>query len=220
MPNVQIGGQNSLDSLVETDESPIITRGESGDTVERIYILNSDVVKTITDSLSWGTSDSVYINALLASAKVVKVAPSRSQVTLIYEPEKLATFERIAAVGTVTQEVDANPIDIPIKKNPNTSSAFVQQDKADGVEAYISPQPTYTRTEILGSFVFSEANAIDNVGKVDLTPEGLSSPSPNKWLKTGFNVRTVGDKFEKTETWQYAENAWDILPDGYYAVVS
>lgn len=123
-------------------------------------------------------------------------------------------------VGTIIFEADANPIEIPIEQHPNFSPGQSQYDDAGnivtpyvnglkpGVTSYQVPQPTFTRTEILSSFTFSEANIISNVGKRN-APTGMTSPTANKWLKTRLSLRQSGNVVEKTESWQYAGNGWD-----------
>lgn len=196
-----------LNKLFQNNDSPKVTRTESGDTVERVFNLRRNRVKEVTDALTFGTADGEYTNAVLTSIQAAPIGALKSEVTLRYEPAQ-GTAEAIPPVGTVVQEIDANPIDIPIGAL-GLSEDIVADKKFEGIEGVLSPQPIYRRTEILSSFTFSETNAINNVGKIDNTPEGLTSPTSGKWLKVGFVVRSVGSKFEKSESWQYAENGWD-----------
>lgn len=203
-----------LQQLQEIDTSPSVKRNETGDVVTRKFNLNKGRVKAVTDALVYGTADGEYTNAVLTEIASEPINANSAEITLVYAPVN-ATDEVLPPVGTVIQETDANAIDIPIGK-ADISDSLKDQNLKDGVEAFLSPQPIYRRIEILDAFTFSEANAIDNVGKIDNTPEDLTSPSVGKWLKVGFVVRTVGSKFEQTETWQYAENGWDT--DIYTAI--
>jgi hypothetical protein len=212
MPVVKIGG--SLNSFVEDDKSPKVDRSEAGDIVTRTGSLKNSQVKAYLDALVFGTADSVYTSAVLTGAQADQITGDTTKITLTYSPVN-ASFEVLPPVGTVIQEVDANGIDIPLKKNPNATSVYIDAEIKKGVEAYLSPQPIYRRIEILGSYAFDENGGLDSmeevqsVGLIDDTPEGIANPQATKWLKTGYVVRAVGDKFEKTETWQYAENGWD-----------
>ena len=216
MATTQIGGSVTLQNLQENPDSPELIRNESGTTVTRKYNLLKSRVEAVTGALVYGTADSTYTASFLTSIRSRPVSATKVEISIMFEPEQLQT-ERLPAVGTITQEIDANPIDIPIKENAVATSQEVAQRVADGREAYLSPQPIYRRTEVLNAFTFNETNAINNVGKIDLTPEGLVAPTPEAWLKVGNVVRTVGDKFEKTEVWQYAENGWGT---DLYQVVS
>ncbi len=203
---VEIGA--ALDTLGnEIDTSPEIERSDAGDTIRRKYHVRKANLKAVTDALSYGTADATYTDAVLSSVTARPVDPSVMELTLVYAPASV-NVEILPPVGTVTQDVDANAIEIPISKS-GISDGDIADNKRDGVEAYLSPQPIYRRTEILGSFTFNESNIIDDVGKIDDTPEGIVTPSVAKWLKVGLTVRTVGAKYEKVETWQYAENEWD-----------
>jgi hypothetical protein len=196
-----------LQQLQEIDTSPSVKRNETGDVVTRKYNLNKGRVKDVTDALVYGTADGEYSNAVLTEIASEPINANSAEITLVYAPVN-ATDEVLPPVGTVIQETDANAIDIPIGK-ATISDSQKDQNLKDGVEAFLSPQPIYRRIEILDAFVFSESNAIDDVGKIDNSPEDLTTPALGKWLKVGFVVRTVGSKFEQTETWQYAENGWD-----------
>lgn len=206
MPVQKIG--NPLTTPAERPESPVITRSEAGDIVSRTYSIKKSQVKTYTDGLSYGTADSEYSAAKLREMFVEGITGDTSLLRLVFKPNSF-TYESLPPTGTVIQEIDANPIEIPISQNGEASAAQQENLRLQGVEAFLDPQPIYRRIEILSSFTFSEANAIDNVGKIDNTPEGLTSPSAGKWLKTGLHVRQVGDKYEQTETWQYARNGWN-----------
>jgi len=198
----------TLNVFQEHDKSPVVNRTDAGDVIERKGYIKKSRIKAYTDSLTFGTADGEFSNAVLTAVNSTPVSGDKAELTLTYSPVN-TTYEVLPPVGTVIQEIDANAIDIPIAKNPNLTSQDIAQKKKKGVEAYIAPQPIYRRTEILSSFTFKEANAIDDVGKIDNSPKDLSTPTAGKWLKMGQTVRAVGDKFEQTETWQYASNGWD-----------
>lgn len=216
MPTAEIGAV--LQQLQETDRSPQVERSEVGDIVTRIFNLQKDRVKDVSDALVYGTADGEFTNAFLRRVSSRPVSAKKTEISLIYEPAN-TTFETLPAVGTVIQEIDGNAIEIPIAKNPFVSpGAGILAQKEDGVEAYLSPQPIYRRTEILNSFSFDQdagagADSIfevtSTVGVIDNSPEGITNPETGKWLKVGYNARSVGDKYEKLETWQYASNGWD-----------
>jgi len=212
MTAVRIGAV--LQQLQEIDASPTVKRNETGDVVTRKFNLNKGRVKAVTDALTYGTADGEYTNAVLTEIGSEPINANTAEVTLVYAPVN-ATDEVLPPTGTVIQETDANAIDIPIGK-ADISDSLKDQNLKNGVEAFLSPQPIYRRIEILDAFTFSETNAIDDVGKIDNTPEDLTGANAGKWLKVGFVVRSVGAKFEQTETWQYAENGWDT--DIYTAI--
>jgi len=206
MPSSAIGA--TLSALAQADGSPVVTRTNTGDVIERKYNLKRSSVKSITDALTFGTADSEYTNSFLSQIRSNPVGAQKAEITLIYEPANIDRGELVPAVGTVIKEIDANAIEIPIGTT-TISDSGIQERKKEGIESFLSPQPIYQRTEILSAFTFNETNAINDVGKIDDSPNGLASPTADKWLKVGFVVRSVGDKFEKTERWQYASAGWD-----------
>lgn len=218
MANVRIGA--ALTALEEREDSPHVERSTLGDKITHRYNLTYANAKTVTDALTYGTTDAVYTSAALREITIDKDGPKNSIVTLVYVPDEWTSAdppESLPPVGTITKEIDANPIMIPLGRLGLSSSLFDEGrmvGKGDllGVDGKLVPQPIYIRTEILSAFTFSEANAIENVAKTfttaQMATQGLSAATNLAWLKVGLRVRTVGDKFEKTERWQFAENGW------------
>jgi len=207
MASTSIGA--GLNKLQQNNNSPEVERTDAGDVITRRFNLRRDRVKAVTDALVYGTADGEYTESVLTKIGSSPIGAAKAEVRLVYEPVS-GTVEAIPPVGTIIQEIDANPIDIPVgDSKEGLSEAIVAEKKKEGIEAILRPQPIYRRTEILSSFTFSEANAIDDVGIIDNSPEGLTGATAGKWLKVGFVVRSVGTKFEQVETWQYAENGWD-----------
>jgi hypothetical protein len=149
-------------------------------------------------------------------------------VELVYEPSSPGD-PSTGPVGTITFEADSNAIEVPIQQHPNIylSSCYRDEDGVyhaflspsapgardtavdhPGVESYLVPQPTFTRTEVLSSFTFTEANIISAVGTRN-APTGMTSPTADKWLKMRLSLRKSGNVVEKAETWQYAAAGWD-----------
>jgi len=193
----------------EIDQSPNITRSTAGDVVERLFDINTVDFKAASDALVLGTPDVVFTTATLQEVKFEGSTGDTGRATLTFQPESF-NFEILPPVGTVILESDANAIEIPIRRNDTISSDADIEDALDkGIEARLSPQPIFRRTEVLASFTFTEANIIDDVGVIDNSPNGIVAPTAGLWLKTGFVVRSVGDLFEQTETWQFAENGWN-----------
>ena len=214
MPSVRIGAK--LQQLQPNADTPRVNSGTTGDTVTRTFNLRRDRVKAVLDSIPIGTQDNEWTSSYLLSKDAVPIGSDESIVTLVYGP--LGTAEQLPPVGTVTQEIDANPMEVPITlgNDEAISEAAVALHRKNGIEAFLKPQPIYRRVEILNSFDFDETDFTDGigeviltVGKIDNSPEGITNPSTGTWLKVGYVARTVGDKYEKTETWQYASNGWD-----------
>jgi hypothetical protein len=220
MASVRIG--SSLSALSELPDSPSITTSTIGTKVVRTYNIDYASAQTVVGALSYGDADADYSDSKLRESNIRNVGPTNAIVTLTYVPNEWGATEppeSLPPVGTITKEIDANPIMLPIEQNANVSASDIDQGRKQGkgdlagIDGFLSPQPIYTRTEILGSYTFSEANAIDNVARVfttaQMATQGLSGATTLLWLKVGLNVRTVGDKYEKTERWQYAENGWN-----------
>jgi hypothetical protein len=166
------------------------------------YVLASSDEATFLGSYSIGTSlsDGLYLESIdLRNFKGV------TRATLTYVTEEELVNLRYGGTGT-SKASDSNGVELPIELNGNHSKSW--ETTKPGVTSFIAPQPTYTYTQIVSNFTFSESNIVENVGTID-SPTGMSSPSANKWLKTSKTVTPQGDKYQITETWQYSASGWD-----------
>ena len=166
------------------------------------YVLASSDEATFLGSYSIGTSlsDGLYLESIdLRNFKGV------TRATLTYVTEEELVNLRYGGTGT-SKASDSNGVELPIELNPNWSLSW--ESTKPGVTSFIAPQPTYTYTQIVNSFTFSESNIVENVGTLD-SPTGMTSPSANKWLKTSKTVTPQGGKYQITETWQYNASGWD-----------
>jgi len=214
-----------LTALEVKPDSPRIEKTENGTRVTRTYNVNYADAETAISGLSFGDADADFSEAKLRHINYQKDGPQNATLELVYIPPTWPSDPNVPAlpaVGTVTQGADANPIEIPIEQVDGITSQDVDENGVGvgefaGITHKLEPQPVYRRGEVLGSFTFSEANIIENVGKIDQTPAGMTSPTSGKWLKTGRGIQQVGDDFDKQESWQYASEGWNTT---LYASVS
>jgi hypothetical protein len=216
---------NALTTKVERKDSKKKSRTLTGNGAE--YRYTQKVGTAVSETL--GAADPADATIVL---REINFDPNPGggyeTVTLVYAPPNPMNWQSPPPV-TVTYETDANDIEIPIQQHPNYDAGNSVLDEAGnlvtaalnpgglkpGVTSYIVPQPTFTRTEVLSSFTFSEANIILNVGK-RIAPTGMTSPTTSAWLKTRLSIRKNGNVVEKSESWQYASGLWDadIYPAG------
>jgi hypothetical protein len=139
-----------------------------------------------------------------------------SRMSLQYVTPSAYTL-RYGGTGIVNQEGDSNAQEVPIWLHPDCSNPedagtgnppIIGGNAKPGVESYIKPAPTYTRSEVVSSFAFTEANLIDNVGKRQ-APTGVTSPTANAWLKMSKTPVPEGENFRIVETWQHSPTLWD-----------
>jgi hypothetical protein len=134
---------------------------------------------------------------------------------LTYAPNNTSLSGGWSGVGEEIKEGASNATDIPIEKHPILSDEGKAAARADGVDSYIAPQPTFThrKYEDAGTFVFKESDLVEGVGRIadtgTISAAGLDSPSAGKWLLMDRSIRYNGDTVEISRTWQYAENGWD-----------
>jgi len=228
MSNKRIGYPGT--ELTERSDSPVIQKSSSGVRVTHRYDVNLADKETATAGFDYGDQDDLYTGSLLRGIGMEKDGPINCIVSLTYEPNGWTDGTSIPASGTVEQFCDANPTSIPIGSHPNASGSNYDDKKNIGIDGwqgrthFIQPEPIYGRREVLDAFVFSESNIIDSVGKLDQTPEGMTNPSRNRWLKNGFRVDQRGAKYQQEETWKYSTLGWlnniDDGNDGIYTAFS
>ena len=222
---------NGLTAAVTSKNSPEIRETENGTE----YVYRKVQKKGVAIGIAFGTAntDANYTGTVLKGINhLATPGGGYETIELIYS-DPVPGSPGTPPVGTVIQEGRANSIERPIEQHPDfvastsvydvngvlTVGAFeegtlvtpyVGTELKYGVTSYMTPAPTYTRTEILSSFTFSEANLIAAVGTI-CDPTGLTSPTAGKWLKTELSLRKIGKVVEKAETWQHSGlfNAWD-----------
>lgn len=120
--------------------------------------------------------------------------------------------------ASVERSIFEHP-DCSNKEERNTGAVpVVGGNLKPGVESYLTPSITYTYTENVDSFTFSEANVVDGVGGLS-DPTGMTSPTAGSWLKVSKSVQSNGESYTITETWQHrgysngTAGVWD--PDIY-----
>ncbi len=211
---------NALTTRLERKDSKRKTRTVSGNTAT--YRYTQKVGTAVSDTL--GSADPADATIVLQSIEFEPTPGGGYETVVLTYGSPNPSMGPTPPAGTVTYEADANMIDIPIEQHPDFSSGSSTYDDAGnlivpcintelkpGVTSYQVPCPTFTRSEVLSSFTFSEANIISAVGTRN-APTGMTSPTANKWLKTRLSIRKNGNVVEKSETWQYAgpgSRVWD-----------
>lgn len=192
----EIGDLTSSGTIQQTRRT---YRSNGTKTVE--YVLNTADEATFLGSFSIGTTvdDGLYLESI-AMSKFKGVG----RATLNFVTKEQLVTGSYGGTGT-SKASDSNASEQPLEQN----QIWIAAGRPDlpGVTGYLAPQPTYTYTQIVNSFTFSEANIIAGVGSLS-SPTGMSSPTAGKWLKTSKTVTPQGDKYEITETWQYSNTAW------------
>lgn len=219
---VRLGGAGT--SLTERPGSPKILKTPSGERVTVTYdvMIDSAEAALAAASLTFGESyGAPYTDSRLREIEIAKDpnSPTNAIVSVFYYPDPWTSRvpERIPAVGTITLEGDSNAIKIPIEQHADWSSTIrakrVPGGALEGVTHYLSPQPVFRRGEILDAFTWTESNLIVDVGKrfsgAQMATKGLAAATTDAWLKMVLRIRQVGDKFDKGESWQFAENGWN-----------
>lgn len=212
---------NNLTTAVTGKNSPEIRTTENGTE----YVYRKVQKKGTAIGISFGTAnpDSSFSSTVLKGINYIPQPGGGYETIELVYADPVTGSPGTPPVGTIIQETDSNMIELPIQQHPGFSSGSSTYDDAGnlitpyvtskllpGVTSFLSPQPTYTRTEMLSSFTFSEANIISNVGKRQ-APTGMTSATAAKWLKTRLSIRKIGKVVEKSESWQYAQNDWESV---------
>lgn len=222
MPHQRIGWTGA--TLKEIRNSPRIVKTGAGDEVHETFNCNYDDAEAAITARGYDFGDAcpikggLYSAATLHEIQINKAGVQNGRVVYIWRvPDP---NDPTPVVGTITREADSNAIEIPIGQHPDASPGtnYDEQKKIgkgdwEGIESYLSPQPVYSRAEILNSFYFSEINIVKNVGRrfssAQMNTKGLSAATENAWLKMQLAISTSGENFEKKERWQYADKGWD-----------
>ncbi len=205
-----VGGILIPDAGIETPNSPQPEWQGGLTAVVRRYWVPNTYLKTFLDALSSADTDALWTSAVLVSVGVSQAGSTNAVKEIEKRFEPPGWSFTILPVG-VTQEADANPVEVPVAKAPGSpSAAEIEAVLKDGIEATLMPMPTYRRTVVSsGSFTWSQANIIANVGKIDDTPEGMTSPTAGRWLQNEHKVTEHSSVVTEIFDWQYNLTGWD-----------
>lgn len=192
--------------------------GLDGETiVDQIVTVSTDPQGIVTYEMPAGHSFSVPItgpNSLPLRSYSERIAGGKKTVTASYVPAS-ASRRGSPPVGTVNRSSGGTAQEIPIRLHPLCSNPenpdeppIINGVAKPGVESYLVPGVIYTRSEVLNSAIWTEANLISGLGALS-APTGITGASANKWLKVARDVSETGDGTTITDTWQYAPDGWD-----------
>jgi len=201
-------------SIANKSGSPEVTVSYDVNMADHVTAIAAEGISFGTGYTGYGGA---YVAAVLEEITIKADGPQNAIVNYIYrvpDPNNPRP-----PVGQLVLTADANPISVPIGQHPDATSQNYDSEKKigigdwEGVTHFIQPQPTFSREEIVNSFTFSEANIIENVGKIfsgaQMNTNGMSAASDGKWLKVERSISTSGDNFAERDRWQFAENGWD-----------
>ena len=222
MSNQRIGFAGT--TLVEKIDSPKILKTQAGVEVTELFNVNYSSAESAITTRGYTYGDAcpagsgAYATSLLLSIGIEKDGPINAQVTYKWAIPDPTTQEALTPVGTVVLGADSNAIEVPIGQHPNKSGTNYDEDKKigigswEGIEAFLSPQPVFSRTETLSSFAFSQINVVGAVGKLmsraEMTANGLAGATDKYWMQMALSVTQNGSIFTKKEDFQFADNGW------------
>jgi hypothetical protein len=205
-----LGGYQIPSAGLENPNSPEPEKRGSLVAVTRRYWVPTADLSTFLAALTPGSTDATWTSAVFVGAGVSQAGDTNEvkEVEVRYEPPEWSFT--VIPNGT-TREADANPLEVPVAKAPGSPSAAEVEDAvADGIEAVLVPMPVYRRTTVTsGSFTWSQANIIGNVGKIDDTPEGMTTPDAERWLNHEHKVTERAGVVTEQTGWQYNPTGWD-----------
>lgn len=228
---------NPTQSAFVLDRTTDVERTSNGATISVVYKGPNDAATKAAfyAALAWGTPHSVYTESVLSTTNEKALGGSGSasgmvEITLTYKPESSSMSGVLGVMrpGESSLESDSNAVEQPIEKLPPNAAAqpITQADwitdlparKLDalaGIEGWIDPQPTVTRTDAVesSSFTFTEAEIIDSVGQVlssgSMGSWGVNSASSGKWLFTNKRIVKNGETVTISRTAQYNREGWE-----------
>lgn len=212
--------------MTERVGSPRVDKLDTGIKVTHQYDVNYDAAEDAltTAGFVFGAAHPVpYVASVLMEISIEKDGPKNAIVTLVYYPVTWSAKspEKVPPVGTVELYSDSNAQEVPLRMSASVSTSNYDRTRnigigdLEGIHAFLDPRPVFGRIETLSGFTFSEANVVANVAKrfstAQMTTRGLTGATKNFWLQMRLQVRQAGDKYQKTEEWQYSEMWSDVL---------
>ena len=192
--------------------------GLNGQTiVDQNVTVSTDPQGIVTYEMPAGHSFSVPAtgpNGLPLRSYSERIAGGKKTITASYVSAS-APSRSPPPVGTVTRSSDGTAQEIPIRLHPLCSNPedldeppIIGGTAKPGVESYLVPGIIYTRSEVLSSATWTQANLVSGVGGL-FAPTGITGATSGRWLKTGRTVTETGEGTTVTDTWQYSPVGWD-----------
>jgi hypothetical protein len=224
--------------------SDVVTNAQ-GTTISMVYVGPQDaaIKAAFYAAHPLGEAHSAYTLSELSEYREKLIGGSGDtrgmvEISLEYKPSGATSSGVLGLMrpGESTLESDSNAVEHPIEKVPpeyfRTATAGSEQSeweasgnaatlKAGGIESWIDPQPTVTRTDAVesSSFSFTESEITGDVGTVmtssAMAQWGVLSAAQDddgnsKWLYTNKRITKNGETVTITRTAQYNREGWEM----------
>lgn len=207
---------NALTTAQEIAGSPEHVIGANGRGIVRKFaVLWSNVESAIP---ARGTPDNDFPSLLLDEVSYTREGDAAMLSLRYMAPNAMSDGGAGVLIpddsASIIKQANANAMEIPLRQNPNWSATWEDDTDKLGIEVYLSPRPTYSRTFRTTTFGWTQAEVVLNVGTL-VSPPGIVSPTAGRWLKVDRQARDVGiDKdnrtiTEITDSYQYNPAGWN-----------
>lgn len=217
--------------------SDIVTNSK-GSTLSMVYVgpQDSTIKAAFYAAHPLGESHSTYTASELDEYNEKLIGGSGDtkgmvEITLTYKPGGTSASGVLGQMrpGDSTLESDSNAVEQPIEKKPSGAAGTQAEWTSNlpalkllelaGVESWIDPQPTVTRTDAVESsaFTFTESEIMGDVGKV-LTVASIGAwgvlsaevdEDSSKWLYTNKRIVKNGETVTISRTAQRNREGWE-----------
>lgn len=214
-----------------------VSRRATGATVQMVYVgpQDSTIKAAFLAAHPFGEAHGTYTTSELDETNERLLGGSGDtrgmvEITLTYKPGGTSASGVLGLMrpGDSTLESDSNAVEQPIEKAPpewirsggtqatwTTALPALKLAGLAGIEGWIDPQPTVTRTDAVEStsFSFTQDEVTETVGKVltgaSLGSWGVSSADDGKWLFTNKRIVKNGETVTVSRVAQFNREGWE-----------
>lgn len=196
-----------LTALVQAS-APVYSQDDRGrGSVQYFYHCLASAALSLIPAFNSPAPDAEYSSLLRREVSMTLSAPQTMLMVVTYREPGGSTPP---AVGDTTKESRTTVQEVPIEQVDGITAAQIATAKKSGLANILRFSVTYTYTEIVSSFTWSQANTISGVGQRS-APTGMTSPGTDLWLKIDRTVRE-GDVISVSDTWAYDAKKWQNAP--------
>ena len=113
-------------------------------------------------------------------------------------------------IGSVIYSSTTMSTERPIEEHPSYSDpTFADKVAAAGIKTYLVMSPQFVRSEIVnGNYVNISESLITAGMQVQGAPQGLNGANSARWVKTGREINSDGNRMEIRDIYSYDARGW------------
>jgi len=201
-----------ITSLLLQEGYPQYSR-EFGRPLSKVYVyeIDADLVKNNIPA-DYSQDPEGEVGFFFQSSKPSKgSSPTTRLLTITYGAIDTGSMtSQSRQIGSIVYSSTTMSSERPIEEHPSYSDpAFVTKVEAAGIKTYLVMSPQFVRSEIVnGNYLNISESLITSGMQTQAAPPGLNGATSAKWVKTGREINSDGNRMEIRDIYSYDARGW------------